>query len=47
MPAAQQYRVTLSLSKQGWRLSALDMPEQIQVKLVEQLLAQRVPTAAQ
>jgi Protein of unknown function (DUF2939) len=47
MPAAQQYRVTLSLSKQGWRLSALDMPEQIQVKLVEQLLAQRVPSAAQ
>jgi hypothetical protein len=45
VPATQQYRVTLSLSKQGWRLSGLDLPEPIQVKLVEQLIAQRVPSA--
>ena len=46
MPPEQQYRLTLSLSKQGWRLSGLDMPEQLQVKLVEQLIAQRAPSAA-
>jgi hypothetical protein len=45
MPPEQQYRLTLSLSKQGWRLSRLDLPDQIQVKLVEQLIGQRVPGA--
>jgi hypothetical protein len=44
-PAAQQFRVTLSLSKRGWRLSGLDLPEQIQIKLVEQLIGQRAPSA--
>jgi hypothetical protein len=42
-PVARQFRVYLSLSKQGWKLSALDLPEDIQVKLVEQLIGQRAP----
>src|SRR4051812_32714739 len=46
VPPEQQYRLTLSLSKQGWRLSRLDLPDQIQVKLVEQLIGQRAPGAA-
>jgi len=44
-PVARQFRVYLSLSKQGWKLSGLDMPEDIQVKLVEQLIGQRAPGA--
>jgi Protein of unknown function (DUF2939) len=46
MSPEQQYRLTLSLSKQGWRLSRLELPDPIQVKLVEQLIGQRAPSAA-
>ena len=37
-PVAQQFRVYLSLSRQGWRLSGLDLPEEILTKLTEQLI---------
>jgi hypothetical protein len=37
-PEAQQFRVYLSLSRQGWKLSGLDLPEEIVTKLTEQLI---------
>jgi hypothetical protein len=45
-PVAQQFRVYLSLSRQGWKLSGLDLPEDIVTKLTEQLIARGgIPTA--
>jgi hypothetical protein len=45
-PQAQQFRVYLSLSRQGWRLSGLDLPEDIVTKLTEQLIGKGgLPTA--
>jgi hypothetical protein len=45
-PAAQQFRVYLSLSKQGWRLAGLDMPEEIMNGLTQQLISRRgIPSA--
>jgi hypothetical protein len=45
-PVAQQFRVYLSLSRQGWRLSGLDLPEEILTKVTEQLIARSgVPSA--
>jgi hypothetical protein len=37
-PVAQQFRVYLALSRQGWKLSGLDLPEEIVTKLTEQLI---------
>jgi hypothetical protein len=45
-PQAQQFRIYLSLSRQGWKLSGLDLPDDILTKLTEQLIARGgVPTA--
>jgi hypothetical protein len=45
-PVAQQFRVYLSLSRQGWKLSGLDLPDDILTKLTEQLIARGgIPTA--
>jgi hypothetical protein len=45
-PAAQQFRVYLALTRQGWKLSGLDLPEDILAKLTEQLIGRGgLPTA--
>ena len=46
LPAADQFRLRLSLSGLQWRLSGLDLPERVRVKLAEQLAQQQGrPTA--
>jgi hypothetical protein len=46
MPVAQQFRIYLSLSKQGWRLSGLDMPEELVNSLTQQLISRGgIPSA--
>jgi hypothetical protein len=45
-PAAQQFRIYLALSRQGWKLSGVDLPEEIVTKLTEQLISRgAIPTA--
>jgi Protein of unknown function (DUF2939) len=41
LPAADQFRLRLTLSGMQWRLSGLDLPERVRVKLAEQLAQQQ------
>lgn len=46
-PQAQRFRVRLKLSRQGWKLSGIDLPEDILTKLTEQIVARGgVPKAS-
>jgi hypothetical protein len=45
-PQAQRFRIHLALSRQGWKLSGIDLPDEILTKLTEQLIARNgVPAA--
>jgi hypothetical protein len=45
-PAAQQFRIYLALSRKGWRLSGLDMPDELVNNLTQQLISRRgIPSA--
>ena len=45
-PVAQKFRIYLSLSRKGWKLSGLDLPQDILTKLTEQLISRGgIPTA--
>jgi len=38
-PQTQRFRVHLALSRRGWKLSGIDLPEDILTKLTEQIIA--------